>query len=45
MIMLRNGVARVLLGLGIILISLASKIDPDFVQNTLFNLRGEMNEV
>lgn len=43
--MLRNGVARVLLGLGIILISLASKIDPDFVQNTLFTLRGEMNEV
>jgi len=43
--MLRNGVARVLLGLGIILISLASKIDPDFVQNTLFTLRGEMSEL
>lgn len=41
MIMLRNGVARVLLGLGIILISLASKIDPDFVQSTLFNLIDE----
>lgn len=41
MIMLRNGIARVLLGLGIILISLASKIDPDFVQSVMFNLKGE----
>ena len=39
--MLRNGVARVLLGLGMILVSLASKIDPDFVQNTLYTLKEE----
>jgi len=31
--------ARILLGLGMILISLATKIDPDFVQSTLFTLR------
>ncbi|GAH48509.1 unnamed protein product [marine sediment metagenome] len=36
--MLRNGAARILLGLGIILISIASKIDPDYVQSAILNL-------
>ena len=36
--MLRSGVARVLLGLGIILISIASKIDSDYVQCAILNL-------
>jgi len=36
--MLRNGFARVLLGLGIILVGLASKIDPDYVQCAILNL-------
>lgn len=39
--LLRNGVARVLLGLGIILISLATKIAPDIVSNTLFTIKKE----
>jgi len=38
LIMLRNGAARILLGLGIILISIASKIDPDYVQCAILNL-------
>lgn len=36
--LLRNGAARILLGLGIILISIASKIDPDYVQCAILNL-------
>ena len=44
MIMLRNGAARILLGLGIILISIASKIDPDFVQCAMLNLINKPRE-
>ena len=33
--------ARILLGLGMMLIALATKIDPVFVQSTLFSLRDE----
>jgi len=36
--MLRQGLARILLGLGIILVGLASKIDPDYVQCAILNL-------
>jgi hypothetical protein len=36
--MLRNGASRILLGLGIILIGLASKIDPDYVRYAVMNL-------
>jgi len=42
--MLRSGVARVLLGLGMILVSLASKIDPDYVQCAILNLINKPEE-
>ena len=41
MLMLRQGMARILLGLGMILMALATKIDSDFVQSTLLTLREE----
>ena len=37
--LLRSGAARVLLGLGMILVSLASKIDPDYVHLTMLTLK------
>ncbi len=37
--MLRQGVTRLLLGLGMLLIALATKIDPVFVQSTMSTLR------
>ncbi|MBA7683149.1 hypothetical protein ES703_91507 [subsurface metagenome] len=40
MIVLRNGIARFLLGLGMILISLALKIDPVFTKSTISKLTG-----
>ena len=42
--MFRKGAARILLGLGIILISIASKIDPDYVQCAILNLINKPEE-